>query len=150
MADVLGAEKHAAGKIFKKDSRLNQSGNRLQAKPADCLNSFIYFPQLRNTIGSEMQALKRRQVLGAGIRLMSWFQRCPDCAPDFMLFCCVRCFWNRFSRPIRESKLRNLIAASAVSGVAKAGMIGIEFHNRVSICRLFVSRCDAQIDVIGK
>jgi hypothetical protein len=69
-----------------------------------------------------------------------------------MLFIRIRRVGNRIARLILHRDLGNLIASRAVSLIAKARMIGIELHDRISIGAGFIriDRDHARINVIGE
>src|SRR2546423_13252342 len=133
MTNVLRAKKDSVGEIFKKHARLYQSGNRFQSEAADRLYLFVYFAQLRNSIGSEVQLFQTLAKFSAGMLLVRWLQGFPDCRPNLMLLGSIRSIRNGIAGVILHRDLRDLIAPPAIFRIAKARMVGIELHNIVAI-----------------
>ena len=121
VANVLRAEKDTVGEIFEKHTRLDQSGHGLEPKTADGPDLLIHFAQLRDSIRIEIQLRQAFAVFGARVRLVRRLQRAPDSRPNLMLLWCVGSIRNGIAGVILESDLRDLIAAAAIFGIAKAG-----------------------------
>src|SRR5260370_24224821 len=133
MPNVLRAEKHAVRQILQKDPRLDQSRDRLKSKTADRLNLLIHFTQLWNPIGIEAQTFERCQLFCASMFLMSWSERCPNRLPHAMFVRRLSRVANWIARLIVHRELRDLVAPLSIFKIAKAGMIRIELHDRVTI-----------------
>src|SRR5438067_4433640 len=147
MTNVLRAEKDSVSQVFKKHTRLNQSGNRLEPKATDRFYSFVYFAQLGNSIGSELQLFQTLEIFSTSMLLVRGLQRLPDRRPNLMLLGSIRSIRNGVAGVILHRDLRDLIAPAAILGIAKAGMVRIELHDIVSIQNGFI-RDQSPVDVI--
>src|SRR5436190_21939469 len=152
MTDVLCAEKYAVRQVLEKDARLDQSGHRLKTKTTDLLDRLINLAQLRDAIWLEIQFRQTLPVFGAGVCLVRRLQRFPDCLPNLMLLRGVGSIRNGIAGVILQRDLRDLVAAAAIFGIAKAWMIGIELHDHVAIenCLVQIAGDLPHIDVIDK
>src|SRR6266446_5250192 len=150
VTDVLRAKKDSVGQVFEKHPRLNQSGHGLEPKAADRSYSFVYFAQLRNSIGSEVQLFQTLAIFSTGMLLMRRLQRFPDRRPNLMLLGSIRSIRNGVAGVILHRDLRDLIAPAAILGITKAGMVRIELHDRISIGNgvVQIARDEAGVNMI--
>jgi len=128
VTDVLRAQKHAVRQRLEKYARLDQPRDGFQSKPADCLNLFTNFTQLRNAIAVEVETFETLQILGARMLAMGRTERFPDRLPNAVLEFRVRRIRYRIARAVLRGDLRDRIAPRAILAIAKSGMVWIEVH----------------------